>query len=281
MERTIYPKITVVTPNFNQADFLEKTICSVLDQAYPNLEYIIIDGSSNDGSLDIIKKYSPQLAHWISETDKGMYDAINKGFSRSTGEVLCWINSDDVLWKNSLFEVADIFSNNMNIQWLQGYPSVINEQGDIIYQRDPVYSKYYFYLLKHELSFSFIQQESTFWRKELWEKSGGRLKTQYALAADFDLWLRFFKHEKLYCTNKQLGAFRIRKGQKSANKEQYLNEVNRSLKHNFKDLNFWDKLLIRTLLCFNKLWGKNRAGVLGQINRKLEESLIGKVKMIK
>ena len=96
------PKITIVTPNFNQAGFLEETILSVIGQNYPDLEYIIVDGGSTDGSIDIIKKYEKQLAYWVTEPDKGLYHALQKGFERSTGEVMGWINSDDKLHPGSL-----------------------------------------------------------------------------------------------------------------------------------------------------------------------------------
>src|SRR6186713_1857154 len=86
-----FPKISIVTISFNQGDFLERTICSVLDQNYPNLEYIIIDGGSTDGSVEIIKKYQDKLTYWVSEKDKGMYDAIQKGLQRTTGEIMCWL----------------------------------------------------------------------------------------------------------------------------------------------------------------------------------------------
>jgi len=86
-----YPKISIITPSYNQAEFLEETILSVLNQNYPNLEYMIIDGGSNDGSVEIIRKYEKYLTYWISEPDNGQYDAINKGFSRSTGDIMAWI----------------------------------------------------------------------------------------------------------------------------------------------------------------------------------------------
>ncbi|WP_298236999.1 glycosyltransferase family 2 protein [uncultured Algibacter sp.] len=239
-----FPKITVVTPNYNQAKFLELTIQSVLNQNYPNLEYIIIDGGSTDASLEIIKKYESKLAYWISEQDNGMYDAINKGFEISTGEIMCWINSDDVLWEGSLNYIANIFVANTNIRWLQGFPSVIDEKGDLLFQRNPINSKYYFYLLKHEKDFSFIQQESTFWTRDLWERAGGHLNVNYALAADFDLWMRFFNFEALYCTKRQLAAFRKRKGQNSGDYKTYLLEAKKSVDNSFRQLSFFDKFKI-------------------------------------
>ena len=220
-----YPKITVVTPNYNQGAFLERTILSVLDQNYPNLEYIIIDGGSTDNSVAIIEKYKEQLHYWESAKDQGMYYAINKGFDQSSGEIMCWINSDDVLWKGSLDAVANIFNRNKHVAWLQGYPSVIDEQGALLYQRPPVGSELHFYSYQFVKDFEFIQQESSFWRRTLWEKASGKLNTAYSVAADFDLWMRFFDHEKLYCTKQQLAAFRKREGQKSGDTTAYLKEA--------------------------------------------------------
>ena len=113
------PRISIITPNYNQEDFLEQTILSVIGQNYPNLEYIIIDGGSTDGSVEIIKKYEKHLSHWVSEPDSGLYHALQKGFSRSTGEIMGWINSDDILHRKSLFVLAEVFSTNDEIDWLQ------------------------------------------------------------------------------------------------------------------------------------------------------------------
>ena len=96
-----YPKISIVTPNYNGVKYLEQTIVSVLNQNYPNLEYIIIDGGSTDGSVEIIKKYESKLSYWVSEPDMGLYHAIQKGFEKSTGEIMAWINSDDMYVKGS------------------------------------------------------------------------------------------------------------------------------------------------------------------------------------
>jgi len=238
-----YPKISVITPNYNQGAFLEQTIRSVVNQQYPNLEYIIIDGGSTDASVTIIKKYEKQLAYWVSEKDKGMYHAIKKGFDKAAGDIMCWINSDDVLWENSLHYVAKIFTQNPNIHWLQGYPSVINEEDTLLYQREPICNASYFYNYSFVKSLAFIQQESTFWTRSLWEKSNG-INTTYQLAADFDLWMQFFSKEKLYCCHQQLGAFRKREGQQSENIEHYIVEAKRSVAFHKKEQTFLKRMCL-------------------------------------
>lgn len=250
-----FPKISVVTPNFNQKKFIEKTILSVLDQGYPNLEYIIIDGASTDGSQKIIEKYRGRLAYYVSEFDKGMYDAINKGFAKSSGEIMCWINSDDVLAEKSLFTIAKLFRENITVNWIMGYPININEEGTIILQGQgaKVFSPYFFYLHNHLRGFSFIQQESCVWRRSLWEKVGNGMDLSYSLASDFDLWLRFFKQDKLYFSKQQFAAFRKREGQQSENKEKYLSETNLAVSRNQEKLPFTAKLVIWYLKTFRKL----------------------------
>ncbi len=267
-----YPKISIVTPSYNQVDFLEQTIRSILSQGYPNLEYIIIDGGSSDGSVEIIKKYDSSLAYWETAKDEGMYHALNKGFSKSTGEIMGWTNSDDVLAEGALFTMADLFSRNKKVEWIQGYPTVINVEGKIVFQRPQVYSKYFFFLHQYR-NYQFIQQESTFWKRGLWLKSGGELDTQFSVAADFDLWMRFFLHAKLYCTDKQLGAFRSRQGQLSQNKERYLKEASVSVKKNYQQLGILDQWLVRGLLFFDR-GGLGRASLFGRIKNKLVSLLL-------
>jgi len=202
----------------------------------------------------VIKKYEADLAFWVSERDEGMYYAINKGFSHSSGDIMCWINSDDILWPDSLFYVADILTErDQRIHWLQGYPTVIDEQGEILYQRDPVSCKDDFYNLKFVKDRAFIQQESTFWTRDLWNRSRAGLDTQYKLAADFDLWMQFFHFEKLYCTHQKLGAFRKREGQKSADQEGYINEAKFSVEKHKTKLSFVDKLKVRYLTKSGKI----------------------------
>src|SRR4030095_1996873 len=199
-----WPKISIVTPSFNQAEFLEATFQSVLSQSSPNLEYIVVDGGSTDGSVEIIKRYSRHLSWWCSQPDKGQYDAINKGFERSTGEIMAWLNSDDMYCSWAFKTVASIMSEIAEAEWLTTlHPGYWDWQGYCtLFDFIPGYSREAFldgpYLPGGALtsvpvfgSTNSIQQESTFWRRSLWEKVGGRICTEYQLAADFDLWSRF------------------------------------------------------------------------------------------
>jgi len=218
-----YRTISIITPNLNGERYLEETILSVIEQGYANLEYIIIDGGSTDGSLEIIQKYRNQIIYFESKKDEGLYDALNKGFQRSTGEIMGWLNSDDILHRKSLFTLAEIFSSYPDIQWLQGYPTVIDETGRIVFHRPPVYEKEFFYKMGY-INGSFIQQESTFWRRSLWNKAGSFISTDYKFAGDFELWIRFFHHAPLFISKAMIGAFRMRKeGQIS--KTNYVNYI--------------------------------------------------------
>lgn len=203
----MHPKITIITPNYNGSSYLEETILSVLDQEYPNLEYIIIDGGSTDGSVDIIKKYESQLAYWVSEPDAGLYHAIQKGFERSTGDIMAWINSDDKYNRGAFSIVIEIFNQFPHIEWLQGIPAIYDEKGRTVmvdhfrsWCKADIYSGRY----------QWIQQESSFWRRSLWQKAGATLDTRLKYAADFELWLRFFRHAELYSLKALLSGFRFR-----------------------------------------------------------------------
>jgi len=224
-----YPKISIVTPSFNQAPYLEKTILSVISQDYPNLEYIIIDGGSTDGSLDIIKKYSSQLTYWESSKDKGQYHAIQKGFEKSSGDIMAWINSDDVYHSQCLFTVAEIFSSFKTVQWLTGNVSFIDEGDRIVFSRS---ARRWSRLNVLNNEYVWIQQESTFWSRGLWEKAGKKLDLTLNYASDYELWIRFFRHEQLYTVETMLGAFRLRKQDQKTleHMPDYMNEYNHILK---------------------------------------------------
>jgi len=172
------PKISIVTPSLNQGKYLEKTIQSILGQNYPNLEYVIIDGGSTDNSLQIIKKYANRLAYWVSEPDKGQFDAINKGFMKTSGEIMTWLNSDDILMPGSLDFVANIFNQLSHIQWISGIPACIDSRGHIVYVGyKPAYLRRLIALgFYHGAGLNFIMQEGTFWRRSLWNRVGGKLK---------------------------------------------------------------------------------------------------------
>ncbi|GAB1462915.1 hypothetical protein MASR2M52_09390 [Pedobacter sp.] len=197
----------MITPSYNQGAYLEETILAVLQQGYPNLEYIIIDGASIDNTLDIIKKYENKLSFWISEKDEGQYDAINKGFAKATGELYTYINSDDLLLKGSLFTAAQLFIDYPQIEWLSGIPNAIDEQSRLIEVGEiPQWNKYRYY----SKDYKYIQQEGIFFRKSLWEKTGKYMNTRYPLAADLELWSRFFEYAELYVLPTLLGSFRKR-----------------------------------------------------------------------
>lgn len=255
------PKITIVTPSFNQGKYLEETILSVLNQEYPNLEYIIIDGGSTDESLNIIKKYEKQLAYWISEKDEGLYHGIQKGFEKSSGEIMAWINADDMYHKKGLFKAAEIFSKFKHVQWIMGSNTYFDEGGHpFIYDHQP-YSQCWSSSRLRLFDGHFIQQESVFWRRALWEKAGAYIDQNYSLAADFELWLRFFRYEKLYTTSFMLAGFRLRnENQKSFNqRDQYLTQQKELLQQeDKKDGKAFQLWICKLLLGLAKLIPKRK-----------------------
>ncbi|MCM0081182.1 glycosyltransferase [Geomonas sp. Red32] len=210
------PKISIVTPSFNQASFLEECLDSVLSQNYPNLEYIVMDGGSSDGSADIIKKYEKHLAYWQSRPDGGHYLAVNEGFGRSTGEIMAWLNSDDKYHPGSFRLVADAFRFFPETSWITGSPTGWDASGALLYmaQEPPLWSREKY--LAGEIGPPHIQQESTFWRRSLWDLAGGTLDTELGLAADMELWTRFFRHAQLTTLHAPLGGFRNHPEQKTA-----------------------------------------------------------------
>jgi glycosyltransferase involved in cell wall biosynthesis len=200
-----WPKISLVTPVFNSARYLEATLRSVLSQGYPNLEYIVVDGGSTDGSLDIIRAYESQLHAWISEPDRGMYDAINKGFARSSGELMGWISATDMLHAGSLFVVGSVFRTFPQVEWITGRPTGFSDDGmaaEILKLRR--WSGWAFLAGANR----YIQQESTFWRRSLWERAGSRVDDSRRSASDFELWVRFFRYAELYSVDALIGGFR-------------------------------------------------------------------------
>lgn len=166
---TPWPRVTVVTPSYNQAPYVEATLRSVLLQGYPNLEYIVVDGGSTDGSDGIIRRYEPWLAGYVTERDEGQSQAINKGLARATGEVLAWLNSDDLYEPGILGQVAEYFAREPECALLYGLGSYIDEEG--VRQGPCDWIRPFDRRLL--LTFNFIMQPAAFWRRWLWEETGG------------------------------------------------------------------------------------------------------------
>jgi glycosyltransferase involved in cell wall biosynthesis len=219
------PKITIVTPVYNCAEYIEETIKSVLTQNYKNIEYIIVDGGSNDGTCKIIKKYLKKINFFISEKDQGMYDALYKGFKIATGKYLAWLNADDLYFENCISKTIELMEKN-NYRWINGISATLIKK-KIKFR--PLYH-YPNVIIKNRLMtpclWGYVPQESTFFTKELYIKSGG-ISRQLKYAGDFDLWSKFSKNSKLVSVNIPIGIFRKRNNQMSENQITYLQEVNK------------------------------------------------------
>ncbi len=248
-----YPKISIITPSYNQAHFLEHTIRSVLNQHYPNLEYIIIDGGSTDTSVEIIKQHATNLHFWCSESDSGHYDAVNKGFSQATGDIMAWLNSDDMYFPWTLKTVASTMTECPEVEWLTSLsPCFWDWNGFCLgSQSIPGYSREAFldgcYLPWGQQPIGWIQQESTFWKRSLWEKAGSTIMSTYHLAGDFDLWTHFYDCAGLYGTFSPLAGFRYQNAQRGLQKSQYKQEAERSL-HQMRIRNRWSANRSRQLV---------------------------------
>lgn len=206
-----WPKISIVTPSYNQAEFLERTILSVLNQNYPNLEYIIIDGGSNDGSVEIIKKYEKYLAYWVSEKDEGQADAINKGLRKSIGQILAYINSDDTYNPWALLKIANAFNKNSNADLVFGNVNYIDANDNLI--GECRFTKFNFITLIYEGGN--LHQPGAFWTRKVYDKVGG-FNPNYKFCMDFDFFCRIGETGKLKYVREYISNFRIHENSKSS-----------------------------------------------------------------
>jgi glycosyltransferase involved in cell wall biosynthesis len=201
----IWPRITLVTAVYNGANYLEATIQSILAQNYPNLEYIIVDDGSTDNTVEIIGRYEQHMTCWFSQANQGLYAALNAGYARSTGEIMGWLNSSDQLHPNGLFVVGTVFAKFAEVEWITGRPTVFSPEGITVeVQPLPRWSRMRFLAGANR----HIQQESTYWRRSLWERAGGALNTAYRAEGDFEQWVRFFRHARLYSVDALIGGYR-------------------------------------------------------------------------
>jgi glycosyltransferase involved in cell wall biosynthesis len=204
------PRISVVTPSFNQGRYLEAAIRSVLDQDYPDLEYIVMDGGSTDGSVDIIRRYADRLAYWVSAPDGGQSAAIASGFQRATGDILAWLNSDDIYLPGALHQVGRAFEQAPSVDFVYGARRIIDERGHPIGSRNPptLLHKYYFVFGQ------WIPQECAFWRRTLYDRVGG-LDPTLRFSLDFSLFIRMWAMGRFKKIDVELGAFRAHEATKT------------------------------------------------------------------
>jgi glycosyltransferase involved in cell wall biosynthesis len=227
-EKARWPKISIVTPSFNQAEYIEKTILSVLDQGYPNLDYLIMDGGSEDGSAEIIDRYSEHLSYWTSAPDGGQTDALVKGFERASGDILGWLCSDDLHEPHTLREVAETFTRNPDRQviygdshWIDGEDRPIRPKKEIGFNR---------FIWMYD--YNYLPQPSTFWRRGLYEKVGG-LDPSYNLAMDADLWARFAEHAGLHHVPRPWSRMRYYPEQKNLRLRDRSNEEDAAIRSRY------------------------------------------------
>ncbi len=210
---------------------------SILEQDYPNIEYIVIDGGSTDGSVDRIKSYAQRLTYWESAPDDGQYDAIQKGFARARGEIMGWLNSDDKLCPWAIRTFVTVFRQCPQIEWLTSAEQIFWSRAGFpahLWRIDG-YARNAFFRgrnLDRDHYFRFhTMQEVTYWRRSLWEKSGAHMDTSLRLAGDFELWSRFWQHAPLATMNALVGGYRMYHGTKSVSHyEKYLAEARQVLK---------------------------------------------------
>lgn len=251
-------KISIITPSYNQVAFIEKTIQSVLNQDYKNIEYIIMDGESTDGTINILKKYSDKII-WKSERDSGQSDAINKGLKMATGDIVTYLNSDDTYEPDTLKKVVNFFIKNPEVKWVYGKCKIIDESDKEIRKCITAYKN--FLLKKYSyaklLSENFISQPATFWKRELLNEIGYFNENEH-FCMDYEYWLRIGQKYPAGVIDGYLANFRYYQNSKSGsvNKKQFQDELRIAKKYSngklfpvfLHKINYWKIVFIYNLL---------------------------------
>jgi glycosyltransferase involved in cell wall biosynthesis len=196
--------VSIITPSYNQAVFLERTIHSVLNQTYPDIEYIIIDGGSQDDSVNVIHKYQDKLKGWVSEKDQGQTDAINKGFAMANGEILAWINSDDTYEPDAIKIAVESLDTHPDVGLIYGDTKFINEKDEVIGTFPAALTNY----AKLRQGYVHIPQQAAFFRASLW-KQVAPLDPSFYFAMDYDLWIRLAKLSGIAYIHNHWANFRL------------------------------------------------------------------------
>lgn len=221
------PRISIITPSFNQAQYIEQTIESVLSQNYPNLEYMIVDGGSTDGAVDIIRRYEKHLAYWVSEKDRGQSHAINKGLERVTGEIIAYLNSDDFYLPGTLAAVADYFSRHNDVDLIHGRCRTVDVNGNKIGERSGSITRYDEILDLWDVWWNFrnFVQPEVFWTRRITRKIGP-INESLHWVMDYEYWLRILREgSRVGSIDAELASFRLQPNQKSTQPERTSEEL--------------------------------------------------------
>jgi len=198
------PLVSIVTPSFNQAEYLEQTMLSVLNQDYPAIEYIVVDGASSDDSPEIIKRHADRLAWWVSEPDAGQTDAINKGFARATGEIIAYLNSDDLYKPGTIREAVEYLLSHPDVGMVYGDADFVDKQGTVIGKFPAAQTDYG----RLRRGYVHIPQQAAFFRSDIWRQVGP-LDSSFQFAMDYDLWVRISALAPLHYIRRTWAAFRL------------------------------------------------------------------------
>ena len=212
---TSAPLVSIVTPSFNQALYLDAAMRSVFDQEYSSVEYILIDGASTDGSRALIERHAARLAHWVSEPDRGQTDAINKGFAKTTGKYLAWLNADDRLKPQAVAEAVALLEAHPEVGMVYGDADYIDSQGRVVGRFPAAQTDY----ARLRQGYVHIPQQAAFWRAELWRQVGP-LDPSFNFAMDYDLWVRLARLSKLQYVPRPWAEFRLHAVSKTIQNDQ-------------------------------------------------------------